>query len=335
MLLHPAIMALLLLSLLVTAMLLPAALFALQILRHWNMQSGSARQLALERKTYLISTLLTWVFTAELLSLFLFIYSAEALSGQFVGAMCATGVLNINAWGWPTLWLKIVTFFAGSLWLIMNQLDNHGYDFPLIRQKYILLLLIVPLLLAGGYSQLSFFSALNPEVITSCCGSLFSADAQGVAAELSGIAPKNALLMLTVAALILCVTAYLVLKQGTRLTALAFSITALLFFAIALSAIVSAVALYIYQHPHHHCPFCLLKAGHHYSGYLLYLPLFVATALALPLPFIARCQAIPSLSATAHRWVKQLSRSSLALYLLFLVIVLLEIAASPLRLLSQ
>ncbi|MEZ5581200.1 MAG: hypothetical protein R3F40_18405 [Candidatus Competibacteraceae bacterium] len=67
-----------------------------RILRHWNIHSGSELQLRLERRTYLISTLLGFALGAELLSLLLFAQTAESLSGQFVGAMCATGVLNIN-----------------------------------------------------------------------------------------------------------------------------------------------------------------------------------------------------------------------------------------------
>ncbi|MCG8080401.1 MAG: hypothetical protein JAY73_05245, partial [Candidatus Thiodiazotropha taylori] len=101
--LNPAILALLMVSILVSTMLLVAATFAFSILRHWDIQSGSELQLRLERRTYLVSTLLIWAFAFEFLSLLLFVYNAEALSGQFVGAMCATGVLNLNPWGWPTL----------------------------------------------------------------------------------------------------------------------------------------------------------------------------------------------------------------------------------------
>jgi hypothetical protein len=50
---------------------------------------------------------------------------------------------------------------------------------------------------------------------------------------------------------------------------------------VALLAIVAFVAPYVYEDPRHHCPFCILKAEYSYRGYLLYVPLFGATAAAL------------------------------------------------------
>ncbi len=169
--LTPAILALNLASLTQSLLLVLAAGFAIQILRHWDLSSGSERQLELERRTYLIATLVAWVFGGNLLSLLLFVYNAEQLSTQFVGAMCATGVLNANPWGWPSLWLKVSLFFAGAAWLILNGVDNQAPDYPLVRPKYALLLLITPLALVEVTAQALFFTALNPDLITSCCGS--------------------------------------------------------------------------------------------------------------------------------------------------------------------
>ncbi len=107
-------------------LLLMAAGFALQVVRHWDIGSGSELQLTLERRTYLISTLVTWCFAAAVVSLLLFVYNAERMSTQFVGAMCATGVLNANPLGWPTLFCKILIFFAGAAWLMLNRLDNQA-----------------------------------------------------------------------------------------------------------------------------------------------------------------------------------------------------------------
>lgn len=318
MLLNPAIMALILVSAVVALMLVMASAFSVQVLRHWDINSGSERQLELERRTYLISTLLIWVFASELVSLLLFVYNAESMSGQFVGAMCATGVLNVNPWGWPTLFLKIAIFFSGAVWLSINRLDNQGYDYPLIRLKYWLLLLVLPLVLAEFVVQLLHFTDMNPNVITSCCGALFSADAGGVAAEVSGVQPRSAMLGLFGTAIAVIMAGAWYGRRGSG--GGVFALLSLLAFMMALIAIVSFVALYVYEHPHHHCPFCILKSGHGFAGYWLYVPLFMATALALSSGSLGLGKNIPSLSAAVERDRPGLTWSAILLFGTFYLI---------------
>lgn len=294
MLLNPSILALVIVSTVVTFMTLLAALFGLQVVRHWDLSSGSERQLRLERRTYLISTIVAFAFLTELVSLLLFIYNAEQMSSQFVGAMCATGVLNVNGWGWPALYLKIAVFFAGAVWLILNRIDNRAHDYPLVRVKYGLLLLMLPLMIAEMLVQTSFFLEMDPDIITSCCGTLFTPEGEGVASEISGIEPSTSLILLTLSALVLFVSGAWYLWRGRG--ALTFAASNLVAFLIALVAIVSCIALYIYEHPHHHCPFCILKGGHGFIGYYLYLPLFMSTALALGVGIITPFQRVPSLA---------------------------------------
>lgn len=328
MLLNPAIMALVLVSAVVTMMMLMASGFALQVMRHWDITSGSERQLELERRTYLISTLLTWVFASELVSLLLFVYNAESMSGQFVGAMCATGVLNVNGWGWPTLLLKISVFFSGAAWLSLNYLDNQGRDYPLVKLKYGLLLLILPLVGAEFFTQLQHFLNMDPDVITSCCGSLFSTDAEGVAAEVSGLEPGTSMLALTIsgAATLISGVWYALRRSGGPVYALLSSVA----FIVALVASVSFIALYIYEHPHHHCPFCILKSGHGYAGYLLYIPLFSATALALGVGVIAPWKKLPSLAAAVTRDAPRLAWISVSLFGLFYLLATWYVLSSNL-----
>ncbi|MEJ2423013.1 MAG: hypothetical protein P8101_00955 [Candidatus Thiodiazotropha sp.] len=313
MLLNPAILALLLVSLVDTLMVLLASVFAVQVLRHWDIDSGSERQLHLERRTYLISTLLIWAFAFELLSLLLFIYNAESLSGQFVGAMCATGVLNVNGWGWPTLFLKIGVYFFGALWLTLNYLDNRGYDYPLIRYKYAIL---------------AYFLGMDPQVITSCCGTLFSADAEGVAAEVSGLAPDRALILLLLSAVMLFSSGLWVMLRGRRGWLL--SLSGILAFIVALVGVVSFLALYIYEHPHHHCPFCILKSGYDYIGYLLYLPLFLGAALALSAGVVTPWRELPSLRPTVLRIVPRMGGLALLFFLLFYLLSVVVVWRSSL-----
>jgi len=332
MLLNPSILALLLVSAVVAGMLLLAAGFGLQVLRHWDLHSGSERQLRLEQRTYLISTLVAFCFLAQLVSLLLFVYNAEQLSSQFVGAMCATGVLNLNPYGWPALLLKITLFFAGAAWLMLNRLDNLAYDYPLIRVKYRLLLLILPLALGELVTQALFFLNMDPDVITSCCGALFTPEGEGVAAELSGIAPATALTLLIAAALATLASGgwYLTQHKGRAL----FAASGLAGFPIALLGIVSCVALYIYEHPHHHCPFCILKSGHGFMGYYLYVPLFIGTALALGVGAMTPFRRIPSLEPIIPTQSRHFVGLALGFLLLFYGVAAYAILGSNLTMME-
>ena len=89
MILHPAIIALMLVSLLISGMVLYASFFGIRIIRRWDIQSGSEEQLALERSTYLISTILSYVLVFQIGSLFLYIYTADSLHPAFCrGHVC-------------------------------------------------------------------------------------------------------------------------------------------------------------------------------------------------------------------------------------------------------
>jgi energy-converting hydrogenase Eha subunit C len=329
MLMSPPVLALNGVALLLSLLLLMAAAFAVQVLRHWDLASGSERQLRMERRTYLISTLVAFCFVAESLSLLLFIYNAEQMSGQFVGAMCATGVLNAAPWGWATLFLKIAVFFAGAAWLMLNHVDHQAYDYPLVKVKYRLLLLIVPLMIAEAVLQGRYFLALDPDVMTSCCGALFTPEGGGVAAEVTAIPPRLAMPALYASGLAMAAAAAYYLWR--RRASAAFALLSVIAFLVALVAIVSALALYVYQHPHHHCPFCILKSGHHFIGYGLYGSLFGATALALGVGLIGHWRAWPSLQVAIAAAGRRFTLLALALLGLFHTVAAYAVLSSSLR----
>lgn len=171
---HPTVIALYLSSILISFMIAYSAYFGVQVLKRWDIHSGSEGQLLLERKTYLISTLLTYLFGFQLISFFLYIFTVDRLHTLFVGAMCAAGTLRVNDYGYPALILKIINFVLAGLWLILNYTDNRGYDYPLIKKKYLFLLILTPWVLAETVFLVSYFLQLKPNIITSCCGTLFS-----------------------------------------------------------------------------------------------------------------------------------------------------------------
>lgn len=327
---HPGILALLLASALVGLLLAGAAALGLRILQGWDLRSGSEKQLALERRTYLVSSLVATALGVQMLSLFLFIFTADDLHGQFVGAMCAAGSLAVHAFGYPTLLLKLATSLLAGLWLVLHRTDLQGYDYPLIRAKYGLLLLLAPLALVEAWLQFRYFSGLKADVMTSCCGALFGQGRQGIAAGLAGLPPRVAqpLFWSLLGALTLVGCAWLRWRRGAWL----FSLLSLGYFIAALVSLVSFFGLYIYALPTHHCPFCLLHREHGFIGYVLYGALLggvvVGMGVGAVAPFRNRAslnQALPRMQA---RWVI----ASLGLAWLFALIVGLWAWLSPLKL---
>lgn len=278
MLFHPAAIALLLIDGVGLLLLIPSAWFAVRLLRDWELASGSARQIRLERRTSLISTLLAFLFAAQIVALLLFVFTADSLAPQFAGAMCAVGTLNVNPWGFPALYLKLALFFLMAGWLLMHAVDSRAPDYPLIRARYALLLTILPLALADAAAQILFFLDLRADLITSCCGSLFDREGRAVASELAALPPRLAIpaVHATLGGAMLAGIVALRRQKGGSL----FALLGTLAFPVTIVGVVAFVAPYLYEHPNHHCPFCLLKAEYHYFGYLLYLPLFTAAALA-------------------------------------------------------
>lgn len=334
---QPAIIALLLAAALCMTMMLAATPFAVQLIRHWDLRSGSERQLRLERLTYLFSMLMMLVCVLQVLSTLLFVFNAERMSVMFVGAMCAVGTLNANAYGFPALYAQLLLFFAATSWLALNRVDNSARNYPLIRAKYAFMLALLPLAALVLYLQFNFFVRLEPDVITSCCGSMFSEDADTIASELSALPPRQAMLMFYLG---LASAIALAAWQGwgkparTRWRATAVGVSSGLAFAAALTGLLAFVALYIYEHPHHHCPFCILKAEYHYRGYLLYIPLFAAAAAGLGAALVAQFGRRPGLEQLAAQHSAALARIAALGFTLFVLIATAMIASSRLILLD-
>lgn len=327
---HPAVIALLSGSVLIVCMLVYSAFYGLKIIRHWDLRSGSELQLNLERRTYLISTLVSYGLGFQLLSLFLFIYTADELHTLFVGAMCAAGTLNVNGFGYPTILLKILNFLLAGLWLVVNRVDNSAYDYPLIHIKYTLLIVLTPLVLCETVIQACYFLEMEPAVITSCCGTLFSADTEGVTTGMVVLprVPVQIAFFLSMAGTF---ASGIVFWLKERLAYL-FSLLSLSTFILSILAIISFISLYFYELPTHHCPFCILQAEYHFVGYGLYAAFLAGAVSGLGVGVTMPFRKIPSLAQVLPRIQRRLCLSSLLSYGIFLAISLWGMAVSNLRL---
>jgi hypothetical protein len=241
------------------------------------------------------------------------------MSVMFVGAMCAVGALNVNAFGFPALYAQIALFFLAVLWLAINHVDSRARDYPLVRLKYGLLLAAIPLFALSLWLQLGYFLGLKADVITSCCGSMFSEQAETLTSEVTALAPTPALLIfygtLIVATMLSC---WHWLGRGHVSGYLA-GLASLAGLIAAITGILAFVSLYVYEHPHHHCPFCILKPEYDYRGYALYLPLFIGAAAGMSagvLRLFARRPTLASVIDAASRPLAGVAAVGFGLFLL-------------------
>jgi hypothetical protein len=271
-----------------------------------------------------------YAFGFQLISLFLFIFTADHLHTLFVGAMCAAGSLNANDFGYPTVILKTVNFLLAGLWLILNFTDNRAYDYPLIKKKYLMLLLITPAIVIEAIIQAKYFLELKPNIITSCCGTLFSVDAEGVTSGIMAlpVLPVSAGFYATMA-LTAALGIYFYAKgRGAYL----FSLAATGAFILSIVALVSYISLYIYELPTHHCPFDILQANYNFMGYPLYASLFGSAVSGMGVGLIAPFKKNKSLEQVLPSVQKGLTLTSLILSSIFLSIVVYSITSSNLTL---
>lgn len=329
MILHPTVIANLLGSSVATGMVVYAAYYGAQILKHWNLQSGAELQLVLERKTYLISTLLSYAFGLQLLSLFLFVFTADSLTPLFVGAMCAAGTLNVNGFGYPTLVLKIGNFLLAGLWLVLNHADNLGYDYPLIKKKYLLLVCVAPFIVLETVLAFAYFLNMRPDVITSCCGSLFSSEkVSGLGSEIAAL-PSLPMMWMFYAtlSLTLLVGAYAYFKKKAGYV---YPVLSGVAFFVALASVISFISLYIYELPTHHCPFCIIMQDYSYIGYFLYILLFGSVVAGMGAGVLVPFQNLESLRGLLPGLIRKLTFLSVSLYFVFTSIVTYQIVFSNL-----
>jgi hypothetical protein len=330
MILHPAVLALLIGSLLISFMLLYAVWYGIRIVARWDIKSGSELQLSLEKRTYLISTILSYTLAFQLISLFLFVFTVDHLHTLFSGAMCAAGTLNVNAFGYPLLIMKIVNFLLAGLWLIINHADTRGYDYPLIKFKYTLLIAIAPLVLLETFFQFAYFLGLHADVITSCCGSLFSLDKPGIAGDLAGLSagPMETAFYAGMAATACSGLYFYCRGRGGYL----FSGLSFLTFIVAVASLISFICLYFYELPSHHCPFCILQSEYGYVGYALYITLLGGGVAGMGTGALQPLRGRGSMALVIPALQKRLTALNIVLYLLFTLIVSYRLIFSSLRL---
>lgn len=318
MILHPGILALIVGSTLSVFLLGFAGFSGLIIQYRWDFSSSSEYQLQLERKTYLVSTLTNVALWLQIASLLLFVYTVEEIHPLFTGAMCATGSLNANPIGWWALLFKILSFFLCGFWLVLNNIDQRSAFYPLIKLKYRLLLGLLPILILDYTLQMMYFLHLSPNIITSCCGALFSANTTSAISSITSLAPFPSLLLFIISSIIVLSAIICTLLFNSTLLRYMLMVGGAGYLITSITVIIALVSTYIYELPTHHCPFDILQEQYNFIGYPLFLLLFTgAFYTMLPGLFapLRNHRLLHSLIATSERKWMYLALLAITLFI--------------------
>ena len=245
---------------------LVASIGSIQILRTWDFTATTPAQYALEKKSYLITLIITITLIFNILLLPYFAYTLESLSAIVPGAMCAAGVIDANPYGNPLLLLRIFTLFLVGIWLIINREDLQETTYPYTKKKFGLFIAIALMIVLSYTLEIAYFSHISLEKPVACCSVIF------------GFSGTNTLPFGLSTPLILGIFYLLFLLNVLFIwqrQAYALALSSVAFLYVGYLALIHFFGTYIYQLPTHICPFCMLQGDYYYVGYLLWGLLFV------------------------------------------------------------
>lgn len=240
---------------------------AWQMLRSWDSGSATATQLKLERQSYLVDTMVRSVLFFQLLNLVLFLFTINTHFAALIeGAMCGTGTLGLNGYGYPALYVKLGSVFLYLSFLFIHHLDSREPELPLTPFKYIFLFPILLLIGIDLYLFVQYVSHIEPDIIATCCSvSVLLTDRAG-----GNFLSTGAYTGYSVIAFInlFFILAYLLLFGAKRRLLLLF--LGLLYTGLAVYSLKFFFVSYIYGLPSHNCLFDLFFAQHHFVGFALF-----------------------------------------------------------------
>jgi hypothetical protein len=279
--LNPWVIAMYVSLLGMSALYLYAWFIAFQIVKRWDASSMEDGQLILERRSHLAATIIQYGFWIQVMSLVLFYMALESVSELIPGAMCATGSLQANTFGFPSLFVKVAVTILCVLWLSLHHVDSRLEDYRLTPLKFKCLLFLAPLVVVDLVFQFFYFVNLDPEIISSCCGVVFEIEGKGLGASVASLPASPMMIAFYGAVPFLLLVGLVFARKATPWGYYTYTGLGILFFLLSILAIISFMSPYVYEAPTLHCPFCLMRQEYNYIGYPLYLLLFGAFLFSL------------------------------------------------------
>ena len=304
-----------------------ASITAVRIIHYWDADSDSERQIDLEGRTWLAAALVESGLAVQFLSLFLLVLAATDFSEMIAGAMCATGSFLANEYGTKSLYVKIAGLFLYGFWIVLHRLDLRSEFSPLIRIKFIYLLILLPYLFFDSFYLIAYLYNLEPDIITSCCGVIFSDKAIQTNFLLLDISTEMVVGGFYLLAGVVMVMGWILAGRIRKKTAvpvvvhIGYGILVTLFFILSLITITIYFSSYIYAMPYHNCPFDILHKEYNYIGYPIYFTLFSAAFLGTTSAAVAPLYNKPGLAAPLCRY-QQFAMSKASILVVIYVILI-------------
>ena len=274
MLLTPEIITILALDFIFVFFGLIAFVISISIVRFWNLNSTNPLQYKLEKQSFLVATIIKYLFIVKLPLFLFFVFTADKLSDIITGAMCAAGVVSSVSFGSEMFFYKILNLYIFGFWLILNHFDLKHEKQPYTRYKFLLYIIGFFFLLAEIYFEIDFFTSLDVSKLVSCCGTIFSATSKSALSFIYTINKIYFVYIFYVVYIFLLISFFL--KNSISIL-----ISNIMYIIIAIISLIMFFGTYVYQLPTHHCPFCLLQKDYYYIGYVLYITLYAGTFLGI------------------------------------------------------
>ncbi|WP_375561053.1 hypothetical protein ACE193_00435 [Bernardetia sp. OM2101] len=260
----------------------------LKIIKNWDVSSNDETQINLERRTFLVGAVLEFVLLFQSFSLIAFLVTInEHIPSLLRGAMCATGALEANQFGYPLLYFKIGSLFVYSSFLFLHFLDKKEPTYPLTPQKYYL---VVPAFLCVSTELVLislYFWNINPDLIATCCSvSFFSQEVDLTHFLNSSVFLNQGIFVWITTGSILGI--YLIfnlfknnkshkthkLSKKTLFSNLLLFVNGILYIVLSVYVLKFFFVKYIYGLPSHLCLFDIFFQKYNYIGYLIFFNLF-------------------------------------------------------------
>jgi len=272
-LLSPEVGITLFIEILLFSLLFIAFLYTIVILKNWDRTSSNEYQYKLEKRSYLVTTIISLTFVIKMILLPFFTYTLDKLSLIVPGAMCGAGVIDANKYGEISLVLKLLIIILVLLWLSLNKEDQQAKNFPYFKKKMLFFIFIFTLISVEIVLEFLFFINISTIDPVLCCSSIYKSeiDLNPIPFNLSII---QLITLFYTLSFFMIISLYL--KKRYLLAPLSLFYTYISYYAISYF-----FSTYIYELPTHKCPFCMLQLDYNYIGYFIFASLLMATFYTL------------------------------------------------------